>query len=448
MKKIISIIALVLSTVAYAQDTVTYGYYKYLFSSPMPGMCYGGVPSIIDGQIPVPAAHIAQGFKAQGSLMVYGVAVVTDYATRSSDHIYYDSIDSLKSTSDCFFASLLVPGDSAGTTRLVDTARLKYPSNRRYFEYSGIHQSGSIRSTVYPCHEFYFDRPHLIPDSLGIFYVGAKIARGVPFIDDPCKIIELEGRRIAYGTYPVFAYDTVNANIWINFPDASDFTHYTEGYESYLEFALATFGVPNLGLWGFVFPILYPQDTICRAPHYTVWIDTVWADGAVLSWDTIYDRVELAIGPAGTDPDDAGTVVSLPPGSTGYAITGLQPGAAYRAWLRRECHWVTPTYNTTAMSEWTDAAIFIADTAAAGIGRAGELRFGLSPNPAHGAFEVATDALPATLTLFDPQGRTVYSATLRAARTTIGTADLPHGIYHVVVATADGRSATRRLVIE
>lgn len=65
-----------------------------------------------------------------------------------------------------------------------------------------------------------------------------------------------------------------------------------------------------------------------------------------------------------------------------------------------------------------------------------------------GLFEVATDALPATLTLFDPQGRTVYSATLRAARTTIGTADLPHGIYHVVVATADGRSAKRRLVLE
>lgn len=397
----------------------------------------------------LPEGHMAQGYKLQGSQWVYGVAVVNDYVS-SCPPIYYDSIDSLKSTGDCFFASLLVPGDSAGTTRLVDTARLKYPSNRRYFKYSGIDHWGGSRSEVHPCHEFYFDRPHLISDSIGIFYVGAVTPTGSYDIDDhdPCTTLELEDAIFVYSSTTTYAFDTVNSNIWINFPNFLDFTHYTEGYPSDLAALLASVGMPGLGVWGGIFPILYPQDTICRAPHYTVWIDTVGADGAVLSWDTIYDRVELAIGPAGTDPDDAGTVVSLPPGSTGYAITGLQPGAAYRAWLRRECHWVTPTYNTTAMSEWADAAIFITDTTAAGIGRAGELRFGLSPNPAHGAFEVATDALPATLTLFDPQGRTVYSATLRAARTTIGTADLPHGIYHVVVATADGRSATRRLVLE
>ena len=94
-------------------------------------------------------------------------------------------------------------------------------------------------------------------------------------------------------------------------------------------------------------------------------------------------------------------VIALGPGSTGYTATGLAPGTYYGAWLRQRCHW--------------------------------ELQ--------------ETDAQQARLALYNAHGTELYAVDLRSPRTTIGIADLPAGVYFVVLTTPDG-TATRRLVNE
>ena len=134
---------------------------------------------------------------------------------------------------------------------------------------------------------------------------------------------------------------------------------------------------------------------------------------------------------------------------TAQLFEGLALGGNYTVRLRKSCRYATPGYDTTVYSPWSEPLHFQIDTYDwEGVDELPQQDFGLLPNPAHGTFSVATGCLPATLALYDPQGRTVYTTTLRAQRTDIGIADLPHGVYHVSLTAADGRTSTRRLVIE
>ena len=439
---------LVISTALSAQDTITYGYPGYQYANPMPGTCSGIFAATSE---PYPNGyHLAQSYRSTGDL-IYGVAITSTYLVYVQS--YLDSIDSIMTGHGCFTATLLKAGDSAGTAVLLEAVPLQYPATWRYFDYQGIDASGQPRSTVFQCHEFYFDHPYQI-DSADEFFVGLINPPVSHLIvdnekPDPCGIGYINGVRRAYGLHLCYGFDTVGQNTWVHFPDIGDFTHYTDGYYPYLNAALPSlYGLGNLSLWGGIFPILYPKDTICHAPQNAVWIDSIGQCIAILEWDTIYDTIELAIMPQGGDPDTATNTIILPGGNAGYTAAGLASGTIYDVWMRRQCHWKTPTYNTFCMSPWANLATFSTPADQSDLDIAGEVQFSLSPNPAHGTFSVATGCLPATLALYDPQGRTVYTTTLRAQRTDIGIADLPHGVYHVSLTAADGRTSTRRLVIE
>ena len=137
--------------------------------------------------------------------------------------------------------------------------------------------------------------------------------------------------------------------------------------------------------------------------------------------------------------------IALGPGSTGYTVAGLEPGTYYGAWLRQRCHWELQEGDSTRWSDWSERVIFSTDLE--GIAAAEEVSCNVYPNPAHGTFTVETDAQQARLALYNAHGTELYAVDLRSPRTTIGIADLPAGVYFVVLTTPDG-TATRRLVNE
>ena len=144
---------------------------------------------------------------------------------------------------------------------------------------------------------------------------------------------------------------------------------------------------------------------------------------------------------------DAAVVATLGAGSAGYTVGGLEPERWYGAWLRRRCHWVTPTYDTLVWSPWTQVALF--STAAEGVAQAEQVgpRFSIFPNPVHDVVRVEAEVLPATLVLYDQQGRELYRTTLRDRQTTIGVGDLGRGVYHFSLTSTEG-TVTKKLVVE
>ena len=130
------------------------------------------------------------------------------------------------------------------------------------------------------------------------------------------------------------------------------------------------------------------------------------------------------------------------------AVSPLPPAPITRWTIRqrRRCHWVTPTYDTLVWSPWTQVALF--STAAEGVAQAEQVgpRFSIFPNPVHDVVRVEAEVLPATLVLYDQQGRELYRTTLRDRQTTIGVGDLGRGVYHFSLTSTEGTVTKKRVV--
>lgn len=468
MKRIILLtFCISLCAATYAQAVVQYGDPVYMFNQPQATLStstttifnYPGCPNVLfyPGDSSSMSERLSQAYFADSSTWVYGVAVTLYYPQVANADIYQSDsytqivqnvIDSILASNQCSAVTLHSYDPEIGTLTLQRKKYFHYPQTTKQFVYS-IGQWGlsPARHDTVTSTEVYFESPIAITDT---FFIGIQLPHFDLNDKNECNQVDIPtiynmsaSDRTALNIAGNCTIDTAKRCKWIYFPNPND----DEYFEWAQPIGYSSITGSKFYPWGLVFPILYPREDGCTAPARP-WVADRGDTWATLEWDTIDGAAELAFG---TDyngtPDTMGGVIALAAGSTGHTLTGLQPGTTYGAWLRRECHWVTPTYDTTVWSPWSFVCLF--NTAgASGIAEGSEVAFTLSPNPAHGAFSVETDCLPATLTLYDPQGRTVFCATLRSQRTNIGIADLPRGVYHVCLTTTDGRSTTRRLVVE
>lgn len=184
--------------------------------------------------------------------------------------------------------------------------------------------------------------------------------------------------------------------------------------------------------------IIKREEDTCRVPQ--LYCERLDERVAFVRWDNSegHAACELSIGPAGIAPED-GTIVqnTLPQ----YVFANLDPDSHYTVYARARCD-----FARTEWTEWSSPLdIYLASYDVGTV--TGSPRFEVYPNPAHGTFIVEIVSLPAEFTLCDQQGRTVYTTTLQAGKTSVGTAGLPHGVYQATLTSAEG-IATRRVVVD
>ena len=446
---------------ANAQEVVQYGDTAYMFNSPQATLSQFLYKTAIS-----PTNYsflhygLSQAYHANKATWIYGIAVTkhpfglndiiglgTGYTT-----VYWpaerwnDYTDSIYAIRDCHYVMMHTYNPGLGTLQLVKKQRFEYPSPIKHFVYHKklISDTTMTASDTVRCIELYFDSPIMIADS---FFIGTTaLSSNPPHVNDSCMTVPHP-----YGSHQTSGLCGIAGTLdsvehrWIWFPDNNNDTAFE--WLPLLQIPTAQSEDYYCYPWGYVFPILYPREDGCTAP-VRPWVVERGETWVTLEWDTLDGPAELAFGTNyNGNPDTMTGIVSLAAGSTGHTIANLQPGTIYGAWLRRECHWVTPTYDTTVWSPWSPICL-INTAGTSGIGNSDEVSFTLSPNPAHSTFNIRTDCLPATLTLYDPQGRTVYTTIIRSHNTTIGIGDLTRGVYHVSLSTTNGRTSTRRLVVE
>jgi len=462
-------IATLVAVFTIAQDTVRYGDSIYMFNSPQATttLWTGGAaylngsdsedrltPPYYDVWIP---PRFAQAYQADSSMWIYGVAlslwsqdVIPHTGFSSSSHLF-SVCDSILAKNGCAAATMFSLDRETGRISLLEKVDWRYPAEVKTMDYKILYGHNNGYDAIVPAYdtlhdyvrieELYFDNPIEISDE---FLVGFHLKDIDPKLYhslDSCYYYEHEDMTYMIVTPHVSClYDTSGGDRWIYFPDENDYT-------TYQWFPPAMIGQTALYPWGGVFPILYPREGGCTAPLQP-WQTDRTATTATLQWDTVDGEVQLAVsadfqGLADTMP----VVATLGAGSAGYTVGGLEPERWYGAWLRRRCHWVTPTYDTLVWSPWTQVALF--STAAEGVAQAEQVgpRFSIFPNPVHDVVRVEAEVLPATLVLYDQQGRELYRTTLRDRQTTIGVGDLGRGVYHFSLTSTEG-TVTKKLVVE
>ncbi len=85
------------------------------------------------------------------------------------------------------------------------------------------------------------------------------------------------------------------------------------------------------------------------------------------------------------------TQAQMPPADSlrSYTFTDLEPGVLLGVWVRKDCRYTTPGYDTIAYSDWSHPVGFMAlglDEVCDGAD------FTLSPNPAHGTVQATLPA--------------------------------------------------------
>lgn len=465
-----------------AQDTVRYGDSVYMFNSNNNhvALCewafnhhfpYGSFSTF-----PVHES-ISQAYHTDSAIMVYGVAVcfgnagipVAPYLPPRHDSInseMNDIIDMLRKDG-CMLTTLHQGNMETGSISLVDTAIWEYPMPQRLMEYSARNvinncganiPQGDTVQTYSRAVEFYFDHPHQVHDT---FYVGI-LDRINPDPKNECfhGRVHNESQRYSIAARYAAGYEITRMTKWIYFPNAGDYTTFQRGFPPYLEYLFTSSyltyltednsefdsTITDVGIWGLVFPILYPRMDGCKAPAKPWFVDRTDAS-ATFEWEQAHDVVEVVVNRDYNGmPDTMPGAVTIPAGSTGYTATGLEPNTYYGIWVRRQCHWITPTFDTVVWSPWTHVQLF--NTAPEGIDpRLDPTPFEVSPNPAHASFRVTSNAVSARLALFDIRGTELYATDLHAQSVNIGVADLPAGVYFVTLTSTSGTS-TRRLVLQ
>lgn len=433
---------------------------------------YGGDASVVStydgngtGQMPqrfydicIPP-RFAQAYQVDSSMWIYGVALslwpqdlLWHGIGFSIPYQYHSFCDSILAENGCAAATMFSLDRETGRISLLEKVDWRYPAEAKTMDYKVLYGHNSGYDAIVPAYdtlhdyvrveELYFDNPIVVSDEFFVGFHKRDVDPKIDFLHDSCyyyKHTNNTYEKVVSG-WVTCLYDTSGGDRWIYFPDENDYT-------TYQWFPPAMIGQTALYPWGGVFPILYPREGACTAPLQP-WQTDRTATTATLQWDTVDGEVQLAVsadfqGLADTMP----VVATLGAGSAGYTVGGLEPERWYGAWLRRRCHWVTPTYDTLVWSPWTQVALF--STAAEGVAQAEQVgpRFSIFPNPVHDVVRVEAEVLPATLVLYDQQGRELYRTTLRDRQTTIGVGDLGRGVYHFSLTSTEG-TVTKKLVVE
>lgn len=428
ISKIIAIAAFVLAgLILCGQDTMSYGYYRYMFnpqqyasepdySSSIPHYCYAFCK---DHATLYTKVH---EFVPKDEVLVYGIAM----------SMYHDvDIEALL---------YVKHGD---TMVFVDAAPWTSQTSQQqhYFKFDSLCLSpfASICDSIHyetPLYEFYFDRPHLMSDT---FYVGYH---NIPFPG-----LEWSGGR-TYITRSERPCDSPLGNYIVVFRDMHiNCTSWQRGQES---------------RFGGVYPIIIPPCDSTFDPCLPVenFSHEVLSPNQVsFSWDTVGDQTDFQIsfGPYDMPPDSNlwHTTMSNPEVYSGC----WDEKTYYAAYIRAKCHKRCNDIDTTFYGPWSDpiyfhTGSFMPDTGHAAIAAtdSAPYDFSISPNPARHSISIALPPLPngngrKTILISDGSGKEVYRKQTDDSQAVVDISAFPAGMYLVTIITPLGPSS-QKLVIE
>ena len=179
---------------------------------------------------------------------------------------------------------------------------------------------------------------------------------------------------------------------------------------------------------------------ICYRPSQPTVVD-VWYDSAILAWSGAAPAYELRYGTT-SDSMNASSMIVY---DTAATLHNLASSTEYHAWVRAIC-------GVGDTSEWLPLGTFITDTASHHndtTGIEGPMRgkeWNMWPNPSHGDVTVSV-AHPSTITVVDMTGRVVITSKPISSSFTIQRSSLPAGTYFVQIASGDGVTTSKLVIL-
>ena len=117
-------------------------------------------------------------------------------------------------------------------------------------------------------------------------------------------------------------YERASATKWVQFPSNDIHAQPNAVLDdiwqtdfSYIDTS-AFYNNPGVGIWGYVFPILYPRMDGCTAPARP-WLVDRSCESATFEWEQADDELQLVVSPDYNGmPDTMSGVVTIAAGST------------------------------------------------------------------------------------------------------------------------------------
>ena len=316
--KSILIALLFLVSMAHAQDTVREGDPWYLFNphGSLLGTNYHNPPSSNPGVL----NQIQKYYKKDSSIVVYGIATTATAFPFNIETVYPPTM-------------ILYRHRAAGnppSIAFVDSANAHYNMYKFcLFDYAYEDNGYFGGYPVAPCHEFYFDMPHMLDDTCNTFYISSYWPLGL-YQDWRNWFYQEQNGDMDKWYCLIFGFENQTQQTW---------------WTSVAVDTIMGNYISSIG-WGGIFPIVKLR---CVSPLLGLYEQGYRA--ATVAWRQ-YDTPEqyqLSIGPVGSEPDSGAMYYTT---DTNYTFTDLEPDTRYSVWVRKACRYTTAGYDTLVWSEW------------------------------------------------------------------------------------------------
>lgn len=428
-----------------AQDTMAYGYYRYMFPPLECKFMYGDEPYGLLPQNTTPtyfydklfcSAPMVAEYIPEEPVVVHGAAITMYHVTDMRAVLWVKRGDTMYFVDSCHWSSQI-------------------EQQQHYFLYDNVCEETrppgyTIVDSAARLYEFYFSQPHIMSDT---FYIGFQTLGP----DGRPHYGEIDRNLLGMLYLSAYAFRECGSRVDNSVGWMMIFSNESTGLPEDKFYRYA---------WGGVFPIIeLPCDsTISPCPQVDSFGYEVLSPNQVsFSWDTVGEQsdFQISFGPYDkpADSNQWRTTSSNPETYTGM----WDEKTYYAAYIRSKCHKQCGPIDTAFWGPWSDPVFFHTgsfmpdtthhrDTLAAIEGPLPTFsQFTISPNPAHTSVSIALPQMPygdnsKHLVLIDAAGKEFMRKEFHGDRCTIDISSYPAGVYYVTLFTPLG-SATQKLII-
>ncbi len=182
----------------------------------------------------------------------------------------------------------------------------------------------------------------------------------------------------------------------------------------------------NWGDWGGTFPIVGFH---CTTPPQNIRRAEIATDHCTLAWDGNAGGVyEVVVGHYGDSPDTVSRRYITT--DTVLRLDSLEYGTLYSAWVRGQCHYATPGYDTVIWSNWGSTHISLPLS----VQEANAQMLDVTPNPTDGTVRIGAEGIREVWCVAADGKRT----RLKVKGSQVSLKDYPAGLYVLEIQTDEG----------
>ncbi len=180
------------------------------------------------------------------------------------------------------------------------------------------------------------------------------------------------------------------------------------------------------GYWGGTFPIVGFH---CTTPPQNFRREEISTDHCTLAWDGNAGGVyEVVVGRYGDSPDTVSRRYITT--DTVLRLDSLEYGTLYSAWVRGQCHYATPGYDTVIWSNWGSTHISLPLS----VQEANAQMLDVTPNPTDGTVNIGAEGIREVWCVAADGKRTQLSV----KNGQVSLKDYPAGLYVLEIQTDEG----------